>query len=99
MVVEIKRTRPGTSFLNKPVGVVNIKTGEENIYESKAKMFGAVSDIGFKIADQMQRQEATQAANNVQIRDAEGNLTYENIENLGNFGRSQADIDNAKLDV
>ena len=56
-------------------------------------MFNAVSDIGFKIADQMQRQEATQAANNVQIRDAEGNLTYENVENLGNFGRSQADID------
>lgn len=93
MVVEIKRTRPGTSFLNKPVGVVNIKTGEEDIFKAKAKMFNAVSDIGFKIADQMQRQEATQAANNVQIRDAEGNLTYENVENLGNFGRSQADID------
>lgn len=92
-MVEIKRTRPGTSFLNKPVGVVNIKTGEEDIYKAKAKMFNAVSDIGFKIADQMQRQEASQAANNVQIRDAQGNLTYENVENLGNFGRSQAEID------
>ena len=92
-MVEIKRTRPGTSFLNKPVGVVNIKTGEEGVLQEKAKMFSTVSDIGFKIADQMQRQEATQAANNVQIRDAEGNLTYENVENLGNFGRSQADID------
>ena len=35
MVVEIKRTRPGTSFLNKPVGVVNIKTGEEDIFKRK----------------------------------------------------------------
>lgn len=93
MVVEIKRTRPGTSFLNKPVGVVNVKTGAEDVFKAKAKMFNTVSDIGFKIADQMQRQEASEAANNVQIRDADGNLTYENVENLGNFGRSQAEID------
>jgi len=92
MVVEIKRTGPGTSFLNRPVGVVNIKTGEEDIYKAKAKMFNAVSDIGFKIADQMQKKEATKAANEVQIRDENGNLTWQYVDNLGNFGRSQDEV-------
>ena len=90
-MVEIKRSRPGQSFLEKPVGVVDVTTGREKVFEAKARMFESISNTAFKIAGQMQKAEATEAAQTVKIRNTDGQIEYPELEH--NFGASNAEYE------
>jgi hypothetical protein len=86
-MVEIKRTRAGQSFLNRPIGVVNVRTGSERVAQAEADMFKSISDASFQTAMSMQRSEAAEYLKTVNVMDDEGKLKVVQIpKGLGKYG-------------
>ena len=44
-MVEIKRTRAGQGYKLSRIGVVNVQSGSERVYEQKAKGYGQFADF------------------------------------------------------
>jgi hypothetical protein len=92
MTAEIKRSRSGQSFLNKPIGVVNVRTGSNKVHEQRARNFAAAGEFAFDLAKRMQVKEGEEFAQKARIRDENGNLDYAEIPvGLGRFGRDAAE--------
>ena len=86
-MVEIKRTRGGQSFLNRPIGVVNVRTGAEKVAQADADLFKSISDASFQTAMNMQRSEAADYLKTVNVMDDDGKLKVVNIpKGLGKYG-------------
>lgn len=90
-MAEIKRTPAGRSFLNKPIGVVDVTTGAEKAYAAKAETARRVGDIAFDFAKQMQVSEGREWASEVLVEDENGLRGYQKIPaHLGSYGREEA---------
>lgn len=91
-MAEIKRSRAGQSFLNKPIGVVNITTGAEKKYEAQAKEFAAISDFAVGATKAIQVKEGQDFAEKVKTRNEDGSINYQDSPMiLGRFGRATSD--------
>jgi hypothetical protein len=85
MAIEIKRTPAGAGYLNRPIGVTNIKTGSERIALAQADVYKTASNIAFQFADATQKAEAEKAGIEVLVTDEYGVKGYQPISG---FGRS-----------
>jgi len=90
-MVEIKRTRSGQSFLNKPVGVTKVTTGAERVYAQQAEILSGVGEFAFELAKEDQVTRGKEYANTARVRDENGNLTYKPLPfDLGRYGQAAA---------
>lgn len=90
-MVEIKRTRSGQSFLNKPVGVTRVTTGAEKVYAQQAEILSGVGEFAFDLAKEDQITRGKEYANTARVRDEDGNLTYKPLPfDLGRYGQAAA---------
>ena len=85
MAIEIKRTQAGAGYLNRPIGVTNIKTGSERIALAQADVYKTASNIAFQFADATQKAQAEKAGIEVLVTDENGVKGYQPISG---FGRS-----------
>ena len=51
----IQRTRPGQSFLNRPIGVVSQRTSAEKVYEARARQAEQIGKFAFEYAVSTQK--------------------------------------------
>jgi len=87
----IKRSPAGQSFLNRPIGVVDVTTGAEKAYDAKAKIADSVSDAMFGLANTLQVKEGQEFADRVRVRKEDGSINYVTPpRQLGRGGREQA---------
>lgn len=87
----IKRSPAGQSFLNKPIGVVDVTTGAEKVYEAKAETGRQVGNIAFDFAKKMQVSQGREWASEVLVEDENGLRGYQKIpSHLGSYGREEA---------
>jgi hypothetical protein len=87
----IKRSPAGQSFLNKPIGVVDVTTGAEKVYDAKARVASSVSDAMFTFANTLQVKEGQDFADKVRVRKEDGTINYVTPpRQLGRGGREQA---------
>lgn len=90
-MVEIKRTRAGQSVLNKGIGVVNVQTGSEKVYEQKAQTFGQFSDFMFQQTASLQKEAGAAYAAEVEVLNDEGKVVSRKVPSgLGKIGREVA---------
>ena len=94
-MVEIKRTRPGQSVLNQKIGVVNTRTGKQDIYKAQAESFFSLSQSGLKIAAQLGQEKAREYALGAPLdaRDENGTLIPAKMPEdvwVGRAGRADA---------
>ncbi len=90
-MAEVKRSRQ-QSFLNRPIGVVNVTTGAEKKYAAEAKSFDSVSNTFFNLTQTLQVKEGEKFAAKYKVRDENNNLRYEKVPfSLGRFGRAAAE--------
>ena len=86
-MVEIKRTRSGQSFLNKPVGVTKVTTGAEKVYAQQAEILSGVGEFAFELAKEDQITRGKEYANTARVRDENGKLDYKALPfDLGRYG-------------
>jgi len=91
MVVEIKRTPSGRSFLNKPVGVTKVTTGAEKVYAQQAEILSGVGEFAFELAKEDQITRGKEYANTARVRDENGKLDYKALPfDLGRYGQAAA---------
>ena len=67
----------GPSVINKPVGVINVRTGAEELYQSIARTANQVSNNFFAVAKQEEIQKGKDFGLSVQTRDRNGTLRIE----------------------
>lgn len=90
-MVEIKRTAAGQSFTNKPIGVVNVQTNREKIYQQEARNFQNASNIALDYAKNLQIKEGQEFGRTVAVRDESGKLFYPELpKSLGRYGTDSA---------
>ena len=87
-MVEIKRTRGGQSFVNRPIGVANTSVGRDKVYAEKAQTASMVSKALFDLVPQQQVAEAETIAKKISVQDENGNFTEVDVpKSLGRYGR------------
>jgi len=87
-MVEIKRTRGGQSFVNRPIGVANTSVGRDKVYAEKAQTASMVSKALFDLVPQQQVAEAEKIAKKISVQDENGNFTEVDVpKSLGRYGR------------
>ena len=96
MAIEIKRTQAGAGYLNRPIGVVNVKTGSEQIAQQQADLFKTASNIAFQFADISQKKKAKEAAIEVLVTDENGMKSYQPISGFGRSNELANDIYNKR---
>lgn len=90
-MAEVKRSRQ-QSFLNRPIGVVNVTTNAEKKYAAEARSFDSVSNTFFNLTQTLQVKEGEKFAAKYKVRDENNNLRYEKVPfSLGRFGRAAAE--------
>ena len=78
-------------FLNKPIGIVNVRTGAEKVYEAKARTASGIGDIAFEFAKQTQIKQGAEYAKEVLVEDENGMRGYQEVpKHLGSYGREEA---------
>ena len=93
----IKRSTPGQSYLNKPIGVVNVRTGADQKYAAKAQELARVSDFALSVAKTVQVKEGQAFADRVRTRNEDNTINYEKPPiTLGALGRKEAESALAK---
>jgi hypothetical protein len=86
-MVEIKRTRAGQGYKLSRIGVVNVQSGSERVYEQKAKGYGQFADFMFEKTASMQREAGAEFAAEVEVLDDNGKVVSKKIPSgLGKFG-------------
>lgn len=87
----IKRSPAGQSFLNKPIGVVNVTTGADKAYAARAETARRVGDIAFDFAKKVQVSKGREWASEVLVEDENGLRGYQKVpQHLGSYGREEA---------
>ena len=90
-MVEIKRTRAGQGYKLSRIGVVNVQSGSERVYEQKAKGYGQFADFMFEQTASMQRKAGAEFAAEAQVLDDNGKVVSKKIPSgLGKFGQEVA---------
>jgi hypothetical protein len=90
-MVEIKRTRAGQGYKLSGIGVVNVQSGSERVYEQKAKGYGQFADFMFEKTASMQREAGAEFAAEAQVLDDNGKVVSKKIPSgLGKFGQEVA---------
>lgn len=90
-MVEIKRTRAGQGYKLSRIGVVNVQSGSERVYEQKAKGYGQFADFMFEQTASMQREAGAEFAAEAQVLDDNGKVVSKKIPSgLGKFGQEVA---------
>jgi hypothetical protein len=90
-MVEIKRTRAGQGYKLSRIGVVNVQSGSERVYEQKAKGYGQFADFMFEKTASMQREAGAEFAAEAQVLDDNGKVVSKKIPSgLGKFGQEVA---------
>lgn len=88
----IQRTKPGQSFLNRPIGVVSQRTGAEKVYEARAREAEQIGQFAFEYAVSTQKKEGIEYGKEVEVRDENGNLSVQQMPaSLGKYGRAEAE--------
>lgn len=91
-MAEVKRSRAGQSFINKPIGVVDVRTGVEKKYAAQADALSSVSNTLFNLTQNIQVKEGEEFAAKYKVRDENNNIRYEKIPfSLGRAGRAAAE--------
>jgi hypothetical protein len=92
-MAEIKRQRAGQSFINRPIGVVNVRSGAERKYQAQAELYRGIGQIAFDEAVQMQKKEGQEYAETKLIgRNEDQTVKFEKApKSLGRYGRAVAD--------
>lgn len=96
MAIEIKRTQAGAGYLNRPIGVVNVKTGSEQVARAQADIYKTASSIAFQFADVTQKAEAKKAGLEVLVTDENGVKDYRPISGFGRSNEIANDIYNKR---
>jgi hypothetical protein len=90
-MVEIKRTRAGQGYKLSRIGVVNVQSGSERVYEQKAKGYGQFADFMFEQTASLQKKAGAEFAAEAQVLDDDGKVVSKKIPSgLGKFGREVA---------
>ena len=90
-MVEIKRTRAGQGYKLSRIGVVNVQSGSEQVYEQKAKGYGQFADFMFEQTASMQREAGAEFAAEAQVLDDNGKVVSKKIPSgLGKLGQEVA---------
>jgi hypothetical protein len=90
-MVEIKRTRAGQGYKLSRIGVVNVQSGSERVYEQKAKGYGQFADFMFEQTASMQKEAGAEFAAEAQVLDDDGKVVSKKIPSgLGKFGQEVA---------
>lgn len=90
-MVEIKRTRAGQGYKMGRIGVVNVQSGSERVYEQKAKGYGQFADFMFEQTASMQKKAGAEFAAEVQVLDDDGKVVSKKVPSgLGKFGQQVA---------
>lgn len=88
----IQRTRPGQSFLNRPIGVVSQRTGAEKVYEARARQAEQIGQFAFEYAVSTQKKEGIEYTRNVEVRDENGQASFQQMPaSLGKYGKAEAE--------
>jgi hypothetical protein len=88
----IQRTRPGQSFLNRPIGVVSQRTGAEKVYEARARQAEQIGQFAFEYAVSTQKKEGVEYTRNVEVRDENGQASFQQMPaSLGKYGKAEAE--------
>lgn len=91
-MAEIKRTGSGQSFLNRPIGVVNVRTGAEKVHEARAREFAQMSSFAFDLAKEQQITAGREYGRTIAVRNENGDLEFPSLPaSLGRYGQQQAD--------
>ena len=67
----------GTSIINKPIGIVSVNTGEEQLYEQITQSANQLTNSALASAKQMEIQKGKDFGMSIQTRDANGFLQVE----------------------
>jgi len=76
MAVEIKKTRAGQGVLNKPIGVVRLASGEDEVLSQKAQALGKVSNTFFELETERQVKFGKEYAAKIKAFDENGKVVY-----------------------
>lgn len=89
----IQRTKPGQSFLNRPIGVVSKRTGAERVYEARARQAEQVGKFAFEYAVSAQQKAGEEyALNEVKVRGEDNRISYQKMpRSLGKYGQAAAE--------
>ena len=88
----IQRTKPGQSFLNRPIGVVSQRTGAEKVYEARARQAEQIGQFAFEYAVSTQKKEGIEYTRNVEVRDENGQASFQQMPaSLGKYGKAEAE--------
>ena len=72
-MVEFLKAKP-TSFVNRPRGIIDTRTGEGEVYEQVARLGYQMSRMGFEEAVVEQEKVGKDYVASLQTRDEQGNL-------------------------
>ena len=67
----------GTSIINKPIGIVSVNTGEQQLYEEITQSANQLTNSALASAKQMEIQKGKDFGMSIQTRDANGFLQVE----------------------
>lgn len=92
-MAEVKRTPGGQSFLNRPIGVVNVRTDAEKKYSAEAELFRSIGQIAFDQTISIQEREGQKFAETKLIgRNEDQTIKFEKApRSLGRYGQEVAD--------
>lgn len=89
-MVEFLKAKP-TTFVNRPRGIVDTRTGEAEVYEQVARLGDEMSRMGFEEAVKDQEKIGKEYVASLSTRDEQGNLRYVELpESLSEVARDAA---------
>lgn len=89
-MVEFLKAKP-TSFVNRPRGIIDTRTGEGEVYEQVARLGDQMSRMGFEEAVVEQEKLGKDYVASLQTRDEQGNLQFVSLpESLSKVARDAA---------
>jgi len=89
-MVEFLKAKP-TSFVNRPRGIIDTRTGEGEVYEQVARLGDQMSRMGFEEAVVEQEKVGKDYVASLQTRDEQGNLQFVSLpESLSKVARDAA---------
>ena len=89
-MVEFLKAKP-TSFVNRPRGIIDTRTGEGEVYEQVARLGDQMARMGFEEAVVEQEKLGKDYVASLQTRDEQGNLQFVSLpESLSKVARDAA---------
>ena len=89
-MAEFLKAKP-TTFINRPRGIVDTRTGEAEVYEQVARLGNEMSRMGFEEAVKDQEKLGKEYVASLSTRDEQGNLRYVELpESLSEVAKDAA---------